>query len=87
MEAVCEKCQGAAGPAAQMKIFEYEGHPLHCIAFVSSCTICGHRWEDPRYTEVNLHHAERACAAADGRQMHDSPIIAELRRRQDSIES
>ena len=66
MEIVCEKCQGAGAPAAEMKTFEHEGQSLHCIAFVSSCAICGHRWEDPRYADANRRHSERACAVATG---------------------
>jgi|SRR5664280_7528 len=64
----CENCQGAAVPAAQMRTFEFEGQPLHCLAFVSSCIVCGLRWEDERYEAANSHHAERARAVATIRQ-------------------
>lgn len=64
----CENCQGAAVPAAQMRTFEFEGKPLHCLAFVSSCIVCGQRWEDERYEAVNLHHTERARAVATTQQ-------------------
>lgn len=63
MEPVCEKCRGAAAPAAQMKTFEHEGHSLHCIAFVSSCVTCGHQWEDPVYEDTNLRNVEQAVAS------------------------
>lgn len=69
MDTKCEKCQGSAAIAAQTRSFEYEGLLLHCIVFVSSCVICGHRWEDSRYRELNLRHAERACAVASRRQV------------------
>jgi hypothetical protein len=64
----CEKCQGAAEPAAQTRTFEYNGQSLHCLTFVSSCTLCGHRWEDEAYEAVNAHHVEQACAVATSRQ-------------------
>jgi len=80
MESLCEKCLGAAVPAAQMKTFEHEGRTLHCLAFVSSCIVCGHRWQDPRYTELNSHHVERACTIANGRSQnaHDAQMIYSL---------
>jgi len=40
----CEKCHGDAAPAARMRTFEYAGQTLHCLAFASSCIVCGHRW-------------------------------------------
>ncbi len=78
----CEKCQGAAEPAAQMKTFEYEGHNLHCLMFVSSCTVCGHRWHDETYEVMNAHHVEQACAVATSRtdtlrELHTSGISRE----------
>ena len=56
----CEYC--AAEPAAQMTTFEYEGQVLHCLVFVSSCMICGHRWDDKQYEAVNAQYAEQARA-------------------------
>ena len=83
MEAGCKKCNGAGGLAAEMKTFEYEGRVLSCIVFVSSCTICGHCWEDLRYKEINLRHVERACFVADRRlsQPRESSESIELGRR------
>jgi hypothetical protein len=77
MESLCEKCLGAAVPAAQMKTFEHEGCTLHCLAFVSSCIVCGHRWQDQRYTELNSHHVERACTVATSRSQnaHEAQLI------------
>lgn len=63
----CEKCQGLAVPAAQMKTFEYEGQTLRCIYLVSSCMVCGHRWEDEMYEAENLLFAEQARAAVSSR--------------------
>lgn len=37
-------------------------------AVLSSCTLCGHRWEDEAYEAVNAHHVEHACAVATNRQ-------------------
>jgi len=59
----CEYWQSAAEPAAQMTTFEYEGQVLHCLVFVSSCMICGHRWDDKRYEAVNAQYVEQARAA------------------------
>ena len=63
----CERCQGAAEPAAQTRIIEYEGQTLHCLALVSSCMVCGHRWEDEKYEAENLLFAEQARAAVSSR--------------------
>lgn len=72
----CKKCHGAAAPAARMRTFEYANQTLHCLAFASSCTVCGHRWEDERYEAVNLRHLEKACAAATRQQASSSGIYA-----------
>ncbi len=58
----CAKCQGAAEPAAQLRTFEYEGQTLRCLELVSSCTLCGHRWEDEAYEIENSLFVEQACA-------------------------
>jgi hypothetical protein len=58
----CEHCTSAAEPAAQMRTFECEGQTLHCLMFVSSCRVCGRRWDDARYDAVNLRSAEEARA-------------------------
>ena len=64
MASQCEKCQGTAVPAAQMRTFEYEGNTLRCLFLVSSCMTCGHRWQDDMYETVNWQHAERAREVA-----------------------
>ena len=64
----CEKCQGPAEPAAQMRTFEYEGQTLQCLAFVSSCAVCGHRWEDQTYDTENALFAEQARIAVSTRR-------------------
>ena len=47
-----------------MRTFEHNGQSLHCLTFVSSCTLCGHRWKDEAYEAVNAYHVEQACAVA-----------------------
>ena len=74
----CEKCQGAAVPAARMRTFEYAGQTLHCLAFASSCIVCGHRWEDERYEAVNLRHVEKACAVATRQEPSSSDVYASV---------
>ena len=59
----CVKCQGLAVPAAQMRTFEYRGQTLRCLELISSCMVCGHRWEDEIYAAENWHHVEKARAA------------------------
>jgi hypothetical protein len=68
MSLTCEKCQGVAVPAAQMKTFEYKGQTLNYLALVSSCMVCGHRWEDETYEAENSHHVEEARAVVTNRQ-------------------
>ena len=67
MPLTCEKCQGAAGPAAQMRTFEYDGQTVRCLALVASCMVCGHRWEDETYEAENALLAEQALTAVLGR--------------------
>ena len=74
----CEKCHGAAAPAARMRTFEYAGQTLHCLAFASSCIVCGHQWEDERFEAVNLRHFEKACAVATRQQPKSSGIYASV---------
>jgi hypothetical protein len=69
MALLCEKCQGPAEPAAQMRTFEYEGQTLQCLALVSSCAVCGYRWEDETYDTENALFAEQARAAASTRHL------------------
>lgn len=59
----CEKCQGAAVPAARTRTFEYEGQTLRCLVLLSCCMICGHQWEDDTYDIENARFAEEARAA------------------------
>jgi len=74
----CEKCHGDAAPAARMRTFEYAGQTLHCLAFASSCIVCGHRWEDERYEAVNLRQFEKACAVAIRQRPSSSGIYASV---------
>ena len=67
MASFCDKCQGAAEPAAQMRTFAYEGQTLRCISLVSSCIICGYRWEDEAYDAENELFAEQARATISSR--------------------
>ncbi len=67
MASLCDKCQGAAEPAAQMKTFEYEGRTLNCLVLVSSCKVCGHRWDDETYEIENSLFAEQARAEVSRR--------------------
>ena len=62
MASLCEKCQGAAEPAAQLRTFECEGETLRCLELVSSCMLCGHRWEDEAYEIENSQFVEQARA-------------------------
>ena len=55
-------------PAAQLKTFESEGQILRCLVFVSSCMVCGHRWDDESYEEVNLQYELQARANVANRQ-------------------
>jgi hypothetical protein len=77
MASQCEKCQGEAAPAAQMRTFEFEGQILHCLVFVSSCVICGRRWKVEMHEALNSHHVEEACAVANRRQQtaHDARAL------------
>jgi hypothetical protein len=79
----CEKCQGEAVPAAQMRTFEYEGQTLHCLALVSSCMVCGHRWENATYDAENSLFAEQACAEVSSRlqSLHGSQASVAPRNR------
>ena len=72
----CEKCHGAAAPAASMRTFEYAGLTLHCLAFASSCVVCGHQWEDKKYEAVNLRYLKKACAVALRQHPGSSGIYA-----------
>ena len=71
MALTCTKCHGAAVPAAQMRTFEHGGQSLSCLVFVSSCIVCGHRWEDETYEAANLDNIEQACAGLASRQCQD----------------
>ena len=86
MTLLCEKCGGAAEPAAQLKTFEYEGQSLRCLMFVSSCVVCGHRWKDATYAAANLHHGERAraIAAARHRPLADTQVSIDTRQQGNS---
>ncbi len=64
MRLTCERCSGQGVRAAEMKSFTYEGSDLRCLAFVSNCVTCGHRWEDPMYDGENSNLVEQACKAA-----------------------
>ncbi len=59
----CEKCHGAAEPAARMGSFVYLGQTVRCLVLVSSCVVCGHQWEDETYEVENEQFAEQARAA------------------------
>ncbi len=62
--ATCEKCQGIGARAAESRTFVCEGHNLRCLAFVSSCVVCGHRWEDQAYQDENFQQVRQTCKAA-----------------------
>lgn len=66
-EPTCEKCHGTGERTAVTRSFEYEGHSLRCLAFVSSCMVCGHRWEDEAHSAANSRQVELACRAASVR--------------------
>jgi len=63
----CEKCQGAAVPAARTRTFEYEGQTLRCLVLISCCMVCGHQWEDNTYDIENARFAEEARAVVEAR--------------------
>jgi len=75
MALTCEKCQGAAVPAAETKTFEYKGQTLHCLVLVSSCMVCGHRWEDETYEAENSHHIEEARAVITNRLIEEARAV------------
>lgn len=81
----CEKCQGAAEPAAQMRTFEYEGQILSCLALVSSCVICGHRWEDDAYAAQNSLFAEQAREAVLNRLQYTRDVQACIVRKDQDL--
>ncbi len=83
MASFCDKCQGAAEPAAQMRTFEYEGQTLRCLSLVSSCVVCGYRWEDATYDAENALFAEQARAAVSSRlgSSHDAHICGASRNQ------
>jgi hypothetical protein len=82
----CEKCQGAAEPAAQLRTFEYEGQTLRCLELVSSCMLCGHRWEDKAYEIENSLFVEQACAEVSRRLQSADEALASLPPSQDGGE-
>lgn len=67
----CEKCQGVGIRAATTKSFEYEGQSLRCLAFVSSCMVCGHHWDDDIHAADNFRQVEQARQVASDR--HQEP--------------
>jgi len=70
----CEKCHGAAEPAARMRSFEYLGQAVHCLMLVSSCVVCGHQWEDETYEVDNENFAEQARASMMSRLLSVSEV-------------
>jgi len=69
MASTCEKCQGTGERTATTRNFPYEGQDLHCLAFVSSCTVCGHRWEDEAYEAENSRQIGQARRVASSRPL------------------
>ena len=67
----CEKCHGAAEPAARTRSFDYLGQAVHCLMLVSSCVVCGHQWEDETYEVDNESFAEQARAATLSRLLSE----------------
>jgi hypothetical protein len=43
-----------------MRTIECESQTLHCLVLVSSCMVCGYRWEDDSYDAVNSRSVEQA---------------------------
>ncbi len=79
VSARCEKCDGAAEPAARMISFEYLGHTVRCLRLFSSCVVCGHHWEDDAYEHENEQFMQEACSSILGRFGHqDAPTLGEL---------
>jgi hypothetical protein len=77
----CEKCGGAAEPAARMKSFECLGQTVHCLQLISSCVVCGHQWEDNAYGHENERFEQQACASVLGRiENTREPLGAAVRR-------
>jgi len=72
----CEKCHGAAEPAARMRSFDYLGQAAHCLMLVSSCVVCGHQWEDETYEVDNENFAEQARAAMMSRLLSVSEEVS-----------
>jgi len=77
----CEKCHGAAEPAARMRSCEYLSQTVRCLMLVSSCVVCGHQWEDETYQVENGQFAEQARAAVLSRlylvgDLHESTSTA-----------
>jgi hypothetical protein len=75
MSLTCEKCKGTGVRAAEMRRFVHGGYELCCLAFVSNCMVCGHRWEDPMYDGENTRLVEQAIEAAT----HQPPASEEHR--------
>jgi hypothetical protein len=55
--------------AAEMRTFAYGVHDLRCLAYVSACTVCGHRWKDPAYEAENSQLVNEAISAATHQQI------------------
>ena len=65
----CEKCQGAAVPAARTRTVECDGQTLRCLVLVSCCMVCGHQWEDDTYEIENARFEEEAREKIAKRQL------------------
>jgi hypothetical protein len=77
MPHACERCRGAAEPAARMRTFEYMGQSVRCLMLVSSCVVCGYQWEDEAYGAENELFAQQARAT----------FLSRLQAHRDSLEA
>lgn len=67
MSLTCEVCNGVGERAATTRSFTYKNRELKCLVFVSSCIVCGHRWNAEVHRVENLRQVARACRSASWR--------------------
>ena len=70
----CTMCQRDAELTAQGRTIDCEGMQLHCLIIVSSCTSCGHRWEDETCRADNLQFFNDAYRRAAVRQQSSAGV-------------
>ena len=57
----CERCGGASGRAVRTRELSSQPEKVYYLAYLWSCSVCGHSWVDDGLERLN------ACAAEDAR--------------------